>query len=85
MDKIFKTLNSINSFSKKIILFASCAVLIACIFGMCLITYNSAFVHDVELFNIGSTIIRKSTIVFAQFVIAALVMDWVNNNIQNDD
>ncbi len=85
MDKIFKTLNSINGFSKKIIFIASSAVLIACISGICLIAYNSAFVHDVELFEIGSMLIKKSTIVFAQFIIGALIIDWINTTLQNND
>ena len=85
MDKIFKTLNSINDFSKKIIFFSSFVVLITCIVGVGIIAYNSAFTHQVELFNLGALLIQKSTIVFAQFVIGALVIDWFNANFQNDD
>ena len=85
MDKIFSTLNSINSFSKKIILFGSVFVISCCIIGICLIAYNHAFVNNVELYTIGSTLIQKSTVVFAQVTIGALVMDWFKNVFQNID
>ncbi len=85
MNIIFKTLNSINSFSKKIIVFASCATLIACIAGISIIAYNSCFVHEVEFFKIGSTLIQKGIIVFCHFTIGALIIDWFNANFQNDD
>lgn len=85
MNIIFKTLDSMNSFSKKIIILSSCAVLSACIIGICLIAYNSCFAHDVELFKIGSTLIQKAITVFCHFTIVALVIDWFNANMQNDD
>ncbi len=74
-----------NNFSKKIILISSAVAIAFCIVGMCLIVYNTCFVHGIELFNIGATLIQKSTIVFAHFIIGALVIDWFNANIQNDD
>ena len=85
MDRIFKTLNSINSFSKKLILFGSVFVVASCIIGISLIMYNQAFVNQVELYTIGSSLIQKSTVVFAQVVIGALMMDWFKNVFQNDD
>ncbi len=85
MNIIFNTLDSINDFSKKVILFSSIAVLIACAIGVCLISYNSAFVHEVRLYTLGSTLIQKSTVAFVQLIIAALVIDWFNARIQNDD
>jgi hypothetical protein len=85
MKVIFKTLNSINDFSKKMILYSSCAVLIACIVGISLIAYNTAFANDVELFTIGSTLIQKSSVAFVQFIIGALIIDWFNTKFQNDD
>ena len=85
MNTIFKTLDSMNNFSKKIIIFSSSAVLIACIAGICLIAYNSCFAQEIELFEIGSTLIQKAIIVFSHFTIGALVIDWFNANMQNDD
>ena len=85
MNTIFKTLNSINDFSKKMILYSSCGVLIACIIGICLIAYNSAFAHEVELFKLGSTLIQKSSVAFAELIIGALAIDWFNTKFQSDD
>ena len=85
MNTIFKTLNSMNNFSKTIILISSSIAVMFCIVGICLIVYNTCFVHGVELYNIGARLIQKSTIVFAHFTIGALVIDWFNANMQNDD
>lgn len=85
MDKIFKTLNSINGFSKKLIFFGSVFVLGCCILGITLIMYNHSFVDQVELYAIGSKLIQKSIVVFSQVVVAALVMDWFKNAFHNDD
>lgn len=85
MNMIFKTLNSINNFSKKIIFIASSFVLCACILGICLIAYNATFGNDVQLFEIGSTLIKKSCIAFTEFVSCALVIDFIGRNFQNDD
>ena len=85
MNTIFKTLNSINSFSKRLIFFASLFVVSFCIIGITLIMYNQAFTNQVELYQIGSTMIQKSVVVFSHVVIAALIMDWFKNAFQNDD
>ena len=85
MNTIFKTLNQINSFSKKIILISSAVAMAFCITGICMIIYNSCFVKGVELFTIGATLIQKSIIVFSHFIVGALVIDWFNANMQNDD
>ncbi len=85
MGKIFTALNSINSFSKKMIVYSSCIAIMACIIGICLVAMNSAFFHNVELYNIASTLIQKVSFAFAQFIIGALIFDWFNANFQNDD
>ena len=85
MDKIFKSLNSINSFSRKIIFFGCIVVLAFCIIGACIITYNNLAVQEVALYQLGSNMIQTSTVVFAQVIIGALVIDWFNTMIQNND
>ena len=85
MSKIFNTLNSMNNFSKKLILFGSVFVVAFCIMGISIIVYNHAFVDQVELYEIGSTMIQKSIVVFSHVTIGALVMDWFKNVFQNDD
>ncbi len=76
MNKIITSLNSINSFSKKVIFYGCTIVLIACISSICLIAINSAFIHDASLYDIGVTMIQKFTRVFTYVIIAALLMDW---------
>lgn len=85
MDKIFKSLNSINSFSKKIICYGCVFVLLLCILGACLIFYNNIVTQEVALYEIGSTLIQTSTVVFAQVVIGSLVIDLFNTMIQNNN
>ena len=85
MDRIFKALNSINGFSKKLILYGSAIVVGCCIVGISLIMYNHSFTNQVELYSIGSKLIQKSIVVFSQVVVAALVMDWFKNTFHNDD
>ena len=84
MNKIITSLNSINSFSKKMILYGCTVVLVACITSICLIAINTAFIHDISLYDIGVTLLQKFTRVFAYVIIAALVMDWFGK-IQDDE
>ncbi len=83
--KMIKSLNSINPFSKKFIMFGCIPVLMLCIAGVSLIAYNSNFVHEVNLHLIGSSMISTSCVVFTQIVIGGLIMDFFNTLIQNRD
>ena len=85
MDKIFKSLNSINDFSKKIIFFGCMIVLAFCLIGAGIIAYNSLVVKEVALYQLGTNMIQTSTVMFAQVVIGALIIDWFSNVIQNND
>ncbi|MBO5142567.1 MAG: hypothetical protein J6C46_06155 [Clostridia bacterium] len=85
MDKIFKSLNSINNFSRKIIFYGCIIVLAFCLVGACIIGYNNLVTQEVALYELGSSMIHTSTVVFAQVVIGALVIDWFNTMIQNND
>lgn len=85
MDKIIKSLNSINNFSKNIIKYGSIIVLALCIIGACIICYNKFTVQEVQLYELGSGLIKSSTIVFAQVVIGGLIIDWFNTIAQNRD
>ncbi len=84
MNKIITSLNSINAFSKKVIFYGCTIVLIACISSICLIAFNSAFVHNASLYDIGVTLLQKSTRVFAYVIIAALLMDWFSKMSDED-
>lgn len=85
MDKIIKSLNSINSFSKKIIFYGCFIVLAFCFIGASLICYNNAVTQEVELYELGSSFIQTSTVLFAQVVICGLIIDLFNTMIQNHD
>lgn len=85
MDKIFKSLNSINTFSRKIIFYGCIIVIAFCVVGAGIIAYNSLVTEEVALYQLGSNMIHTSTVVFAQVVIGALVIDWFNTIIQNND
>ena len=85
MDKIVKSLNSVNSFSKGIIVTGCSISLILCIIGMILVGYNSIISRQVHLYNIGSTMISTSVVLFAQIVIGALIIDFFGNVLNNHD
>lgn len=85
VSNIVNKLNSINSFSKKIIVVASVVSLILCVTGTGIITYNSNTSSTMMLHTIGSTMIYTSIVLFAQFVIGSLVIDFVNTLINNKD
>ena len=53
--------------------------------GAGIIAYNSLVTEEVALYQLGSNMIQTSTVVFAQVVIGALVIDWFNTIIQNND
>lgn len=85
MDKIFKSLNSINNFSRKIIFYGCIVVLCFCVIGAFIISYNNLFAQEVQLYNLGANMIQTSTVMYAQVIIGALVIDWFNTIIKNND
>jgi len=85
MSIINKALNSINDFSKKMII-AGCVIVAAlCVSGAFIILYNGMVSHTALLDEIGTTLIKNSTIIFAQFIIGALIIDWFKNVMDNSD
>lgn len=85
ISKVINSLNSMNSFSKKFIMFGCIPVFMLCIAGVIVVAYNNNFAQEVNLHLIGSSMISTSCVVFAQIVIAALIMDFLNTLIQNRD
>ena len=86
VSKIVKELNSINKFSKNIIVYVSIISSILCLSGIGIILYNMlAEFSKVSLHTLGSTLIHSSIIVFAQFVIGSLIIDFFNTVISNGD
>ena len=76
MNNIINTLNSINSFSQKVIFYGCSVVIIAVVTSICMIAVNSTFIHEPEIYDIATKILQKFTVVFAQVIIGALIMDW---------
>lgn len=84
--KIVKELNSMNNFSKNIIVYVSIASAILCISGIGVILYNMlADFSKVSLHTLGSTLIYSSIVLFAQFVIGSLIIDFFNAVIRDDN
>lgn len=86
VSKIVKELNSINKFSKSIIIYVSIASSILCLSGISVILYNMlAEFSKVSLHTLGSTLIHSSIVLFAQFVVGSLIIDFFNTVINEHD
>lgn len=85
VNNIVNSLNSINSFSKKIIVSASIISLILCIVGTGIITYNANTNQTMSLHALGSSMIYTAIVLFAQFIIGSLIIDLFNTIINNND
>lgn len=83
MNKIVKSLNSVNSFSKRIIVTGSLIALFLCIAGMILIGYNTIISQKVQLYTLGSTMIQTAIVLFVQIVIGGLIIDFFSNMVNN--
>lgn len=86
VSKIVKELNSINKFSKNIIVYVSIASSILCLSGVGVILYNMfTEFSKVSLHTLGSTLIHSSIVLFAQFVVGSLIIDFFNTVINEHD
>ena len=85
MSKIVNRLNSINEYSKKIIICSSMISLLLCSVGVGIIIYNSAVLQTMSMYAIGSSLIHAAIILFSQFTIGSLVIDFLNAVIHTDD
>lgn len=83
MSKIVNSLNSINSYSKKIIVVASILSLILCVAGTCVIAFNSN--DSLSIHKIGSSMIYTSITLFVELIIGSLVIDFFRAIIENND
>lgn len=86
VNMIVSKLNSINSFSKNIIVYTSIISSVLCMSGVVIILYNMlAEFSKVSLHTLGSTLIYSSIMLFSQFVIGSLIIDFFNTVISNHD
>ena len=86
VSRIVKELNSINNFSKNIIVYVSIASSILCLSGVGIILYNMLTEFSkISLHTLGSTLIYSSIVLFAQFVVGSLIIDFFNAVINEHD
>ena len=85
MSKIVNRLNSMNDFSKKIIVYSSVVSLTLCLLGMGVIIYNAHTNLSNSLHAIGSSMIHAAIVMFAQFTIGSLVIDFLSAVINSHD
>ncbi len=85
LKKIFDRLNSINSFSKKIIICGCTFSLILCLIGVGVIEYNNLNLNQVSMYDIGSTMVYTAIVAFAQIIVGSLLIDFFGTLISNHE
>lgn len=83
--KVIEKLNSVNKFSKNIIVTGAIISIALCIIGVGIVTYNENFIQKISLYTIGSSLIYSAITLFSEFTIGGLVIDLANNVIKNGD
>ncbi len=83
--QIVNKLNSINDFSKKIIIYIYIISLSMCVAGISVILYNSFSESTIILQKIGSNMVYSAIVLFAQFLGLSLVIDFFNSILHNND
>ena len=81
-NEIIEKLNSVNKFSKKVIISGSIISLAICIIGIGIVAYNENVIHRISLYTIGASLIYSAITLFSQFTIGGLAIDLANNLIQ---
>ncbi len=81
--KIMEKLNSVNGFSKKVIIAGAIISLAFCLIGLGIVTYSDSILHRVSLYTIGTSLIYSAMILFSEFTIGGLVIDLADNVIKN--
>ena len=85
MNKIFEKLNSINKFSKKVIIAGAVISVALCLIGFSIVTYNNSVLQTISLYTIGTSMIYSAMTLFAEFTIGGLVMDLAGTVLKNHD
>lgn len=84
-NKIIEKLNSVNKFSKNVIIVGSIISIALCLIGFGVVTYNENVIQKISLYTLGSSLIYSSIILFSEFTIGGLVIDLASNVIKNGD
>ena len=84
-NQIIEKINSINKFSKNIIITGAVLSVALCIIGIGIITYNENVIQKISLYTIGTSLIYSAITLFSQFTIGGLAIDLANNVFINHD
>ena len=82
-NKIIGKLNSINKFSKQVIVSGCIISLAICLIGVGIIAYNDNVLQKISLYTIGTSLIYSAITLFSEFTIGGLVIDVADNVIKN--
>ena len=82
-NKIMEKLNSINKFSKHVIIAGSITSVALCIIGISLIAYNKNVLQTISMYTLGTSLVYSAMTLFSEFTIGGLVIDVANNVIKN--
>ena len=84
-NKIIEKLNSINKFSKKVIITGAIISIALCIIGIGIVTYNENVIQTISLYTIGTSLIYSAFTLFSEFTIGGLVIDLASNVLKSHD
>lgn len=82
-NKIMEKLNSINKFSKHVIIAGSITSIALCIIGVSLIAYNKNVLQTISMYTLGTSLVYSAITLFSEFTIGGLVIDVANSVIKN--
>ena len=83
--KVIKELNSINKFSKNIIIVGSLLSFLLCLVGVGIVVYNNVLLGHISLYTMGTSLIHAAIILFTEFTIGGLAIDLANKFMQSHD
>ena len=83
--KIIEKLNSVNKFSKKVIITGAIISIALCLIGIGIVTYNENFIQTISLYTIGTSLIYSAITLFSEFTIGGLVIDLASNVLKSHD
>ena len=84
-NKIIEKINSINKFSRNIIIVGSIVSISLCIIGIAIVTYNENVIQKISLYTIGTSLVYSAITLFSQFTIGGLAIDLASNVFSNKD
>lgn len=83
LSKVIEKLNSVNKFSRNVIIVGAIISIALCIVGVSVVVYNQSVIQKISLYTIGTSLIYSAITLFAQFTIGGLAIDLANNVLKN--